>query len=47
VRADRESDSSPPGYQLALYAIDLAVPIAIYYLLRDAGISNLLASAGG
>lgn len=30
-----------------MYAIDIAVPIALYYLLRSAGVSNLLALTAG
>jgi hypothetical protein len=37
----------PLGHQLALYAIDIVVPIALYYLLRSAGVSNLLALSAG
>ena len=37
----------PLGHQLALHAIEIVVPIALYYRLRGAGVSNLLALTAG
>ena len=40
-------DALPLRHQLTLYAIDIVVPIALYYLLRGVGVSNLLALIAG
>jgi len=45
--AEAERRPAPLRGQLARYALDIAAPIALYYLLHGAGASNLLALSAG
>ena len=45
TRADK--GGRPLAGQLTRYAIDIAVPIGLYYLLHEMGVSNLLALSAG
>lgn len=42
-----ETAPSRLKHQLALYALDIGAPIALYYVLRGAGASNILALSAG
>lgn len=49
THATQPADGEPARLrgQLALYVIDIGAPIALYYLLHGAGVSNLVALSAG